>query len=324
MNGLNRTFIRDPVAFLNRLLLVTRPAQTCPTCHCAVNLGEGLAGVNNPYFRPEPMVIDFDLVGGAFNRPIGVGQSLSEAMEAVGGVGPVAQPTGLQFNDVTAKYADLRIMKTGSARDGRFFKTSVSTKNIKAYWLPWANAGVHELHLNDPDVKFFFTAMFSGCTFAVATPPGGNGAANVWVTHIAWNPGLAAPAGWGGAPFAGVNIDAQRLSAEAAFYAARGAPASDVRSIVLRPDPLVTVGRPALPAAAVVAGGVPAGNLRMLYGRNPALVPNPGNAFIAGWRDNTNAWRFAVQVTPSGHTALGVPALLNVAGVVPLVVRQFV
>lgn len=324
MNGLNKTFIRDPVAFMNRLLLVTRPGQTCSTCHCAVNLGEGHAGLNNPYFRPEPMVIDFDLVGGAFTRPIGPGQTLSAAMEAVGGVGPVPQPSGLQFTDATAKYADLRIMKTGSAREGRTFQTSLATRNVRAYWLPWANAGVHELHLNDPDVKFFFTAMFSGCTFAVATPAGLNGAANPWVTHIAWNPGPAAPAGWGGAPFAGGNIDAQRLSAEAAFYAARGAPASDVRSIVLRADPLITAGRPPLPAAPVVAGAVPAGNLRLSYGRNPALVPNPGNAFIAGWRDNANAWHFAVQITPSGHNAVGAPTLLNAAGVVPLVVRQFV
>lgn len=271
------------------------------------------------------MVIDFDLVGGSFGRPIAASQTFTGAMEAVGGIGPVPQPIGLQFDAVGAAYADLRVMKTGTARDGRTFKTSVATRNVTAYWLPWANAGVQEIHLNDPHVRFFFTAMFSGCTFAVASPGGAHPTNDVWVTHIAWDPGAAAPPAWGGGLYVGGAADPNRLEAEAAFYAARGAAGSPLRSIVLRPDPLATPGRPAIPAVQVPnAGALPALHGRYYYGRNAALAPNPGNAFIAGWRDDNDNWRFAVQLTPSGHNAAGAPTLVGAAAVAPLGVHQFV
>ncbi|WP_426735112.1 hypothetical protein VZQ01_22925 [Myxococcus faecalis] len=318
MHGLNKRFNADPMAFLNRFILVTLPAQPCPTCHCVMDLGQGNWAGNNVYARPEPMVLTFDFVAGAFAGNIPAGQTFDMALGA-------AAPAGLAFDNPAANYAALQVMKVGLARVAN--PVGWMTRQYQAYWLPWATAGANELHLNDPNVRFFFTAMFSGCTFCVATPAGANGPANVWVTHIAWNPGANAPAAWGGAPLAGGNVDAQRLSAERAFYTTRMGAGTHVRSVALRPDPLPAFGVvPPVPAAPIplVNGPLPVGHQRYCYGANPALVPNPGIAFIAGWRDAQSHWHFAVQKHPGGFNALGAPVQRAAHLVSPQGVQQFV
>jgi hypothetical protein len=317
MHGLNKKFSADPVAFLKHLLLVTLPSQPCPTCHCVMDLGQGRWDGNNVYARPDPMVLTFDLIGGAFGGNIPAGQSFDQAL------GP-AVPTGLDFNNPLTKYAALQVMKVGLARVGN--PVGWMTNKYTAYWLPWTNSGVRELHLNDPNVKFFFTAMFSGCTFSVATPAGAGGAANVWVTHIAWDAGVAAPPAWGGGALAGGTFDARRLSAERAFYTARMGPGTFVRSVALRPDPLTGVaGVPPIAATPILPNGgpLPALHGRYCYGDNPALVPNPGIAFIAGWRDGNQHWHFAVQKHPGGFNAQGVAIQRAPHFVVPQGVQQF-
>ncbi|NTX17327.1 hypothetical protein HUA74_39470 [Myxococcus sp. CA051A] len=318
MHELNKRFKADPLAFMNRLIMVTLPAQPCPTCHCVMDLGQGGWAVDNVYARPEPMVLTFDFVAGAFGGNIPAGQTFGQALGA-------AAPAGLAFTNAAANYAALQVMKVGLARVanpvGRW------TRQYTAYWLPWATQGANELHLNDPHVRFFFTAMFSGCTFCVATPAGGAGPANVWVTHIAWDPGVNAPAAWGGAALAGgVNVDARRLSAERAFYTARMGAGTNVRSVALRPDALPGfAGVPPVAAVPITAlgGPLPAMHGRYCYGDNPALVPNPGIAFIAGWRDDNDHWHFAVQKHPGGFTALGAPMQRAVHTIVPQGVQQF-
>jgi hypothetical protein len=322
VRGLNKHFNQDPLAFLQRFILVTLPGQPCPTCHCVMDLGVG-ADPNNPYFRPEPMVLTIDLMAGSFPGGLLAGHDFQPAVTAAG-----VHPAGLAYDNPVANYAALQVMKVGQARQTH--AVGWLTKEHAAYWLPWTNQGVQELHLNDHNVKFFFTAMFSGCTFAVATPLAGGVAdpTRVWVTHIAWNPGAAAPAAWGGGAFVGGTIDAQRLEAERDFYIARRGAGTPVRSIVLRPDALVGVpGTPmvGVPAVPLAAGGVVAGDKRYYYGATPPPVmgANPGRAFIAGWRDAQNAWHFAVQKHPAGYNNGG----LNVPRAGPLTpgaVRQFV
>lgn len=318
MHGLNKKFKADPLAFMNRLIMVTLPAQPCPTCHCVMDLGQGRWVGDNIYARPEPMVLKFDLIAGAFAGNIPAGQSFDQALGA-------AAPAGLAFDNPTANYAALQVLKVGLARVAN--PVGRLTHEYSAYWLPWATAGANELHLNDPNVRFFFTAMFSGCTFSVATPAGAAGPANVWVTHIAWDPGVNAPAAWGGAALAGGTIDARRLSAERAFYTARMGAGTFVRSVALRPDALPAFGgvAAAVPAAPVSAlgGPIPVGHGRYCYGDNAMLVPNPGIAFIAGWRDNHHHWHFAVQKHPGGYNALGAPLQRGPNTIVPQGVQQF-
>ena len=306
MHGLNKRFKADPMAFLQQLVLVTLPGQPCPTCHCVMDLGQGNWNGDNVYARPEPMVLKFDLIAGGFPGGIPAGQEFGTALGA-------ANPAGLAFDNPLAKYAALQVLKIGQARVNH--QVGVMTNDYAAYWLPWATQGANELQLNDLNVRFFFTAMFSGCTFCIATPLAGGlpDPTSVYVTDIAWNPGANAHANWGGGALAGGTVDARRIDAERAFYAARRGAGTHVRSVALRPDPLVGLaGVPGIPAVAIpaVPGPMPAMHARYYYGINPALAPNPGIAFIAGWRDGNDHWHFAVQRHPGGFNAAGAPVLM--------------
>jgi hypothetical protein len=323
VRGLNKTFRADPMAFLGGLLLTTRPRQPCPTCHCVMDLGIGAWQASNVYARPDPMVLTFDLIGGAYGGNVAAGASFSHMLDA-----PPAQPpaAGLAFTDPLATYATLQVMKVGDARAGH--PRNWQTNEYAAYWLPWTHQGATEMQLTDPHVRFFFTAMFSGCSFAVATPAGANGPRNVWVTHIAFDPGGVNT--WTGAPYVGVGPNDRRLEAEAAFYLARGGAGSVVRSIVAPvAAPAHTLpmaaGRPALPAVPIAAGPVPGMHARFSYGNanlvNPPMIP--GTAFIVGWRGDDDGWRFAVQKHPLGFDGAGNHAVVLPANVAPVAVRQF-
>src|SRR5689334_20105468 len=91
MHGLNKKFKAEPLPFLQRLVLVTLPDQPCPTCHCVMDLGQGNWAGDNVYARPEPMVLKFDLIAGAFGGAIAAGQEFTTAL---GG----AAPAGLAYD----------------------------------------------------------------------------------------------------------------------------------------------------------------------------------------------------------------------------------
>jgi hypothetical protein len=156
----------------------------------------GDLGAYNPYIRPDPTVFTFDLIGDYYNAGINANAYLLSMLEGAGVPAAMApaKPRGLSYD--RCNYATLLPMKMGRARDAR--PVGFYTHKYKAYWLPWSHYGMEELHLDDQNINFFFTAMFSGCTFAVATPAGPDGAKQVYVTHIAWHPGPNIPQAWGG------------------------------------------------------------------------------------------------------------------------------
>lgn len=307
MRGLNERFKENPVAFLNQVLLITQGGEVCPTCHRPLQLSGGDGGAYVQYVRPEPVIFTFDLIGGAYAGGINMNSNLIHMLNA--------QATGVASTDPTLKYANLAPMEIGDARVTR--PTSYWTHKYTAYWLPWVRHGTTALQLTNLNVKFFFTAMFSGCTFAVATPAAGR--TQVWATHIAWD-----PAGAAATPLA------RTLAAEAAFYTAHLAAGQPVRSVTSDGDALISgplgLGGAGLPSNLIANGvALPGPNIsqRIRYG-------TIGEAFIVGWRDNTNAWHFAVQRQPVGYAnhgdaAMGAPAAAAVlaAGVVPVAVQQF-
>ena len=328
MHGLNKQFVSSPVTFLNDILLVTRKGSLCPTCHRPISLSHGHSGWANEYFRPEPTIFTFDLIGGAYAGQINAGVSLLDMLEGQLAV-PLAVPpippippqvpaAGLSYQ--ASRYATMLPIKMGEARTQR--KVGWLTTENPAYWLPWANQNSVELHLNNPNVRFFFTAMFSGCTFAVAIPPGVDGAANVWVTHIAWDPGAAILPAWGGLLLPPASaVTTKRLAHEAAFYQTRLGLGQPIRTVTSDPAPLISgvlgLGGPGLAAVPVVhnaAMGI--GSKRISYGQY-------GRAFIVGWRDRHNAWHFAVQKQPHGTTDAGIPLAVTNHYVRPLFVEQF-
>ena len=325
MNGLNKAFISNPINFLNNVLIVTRPGPPCPTCQRPVDLSCGHGGGFNPFVRPEPTVLTFDLIGGAYLGGIQAGATFLDMLEGDPGAAPPipAQPQAAGVGYPAADYATLLPMKMGAARANR--PAGCFTTKKSAYWLPWSHQGSEELQLNDLDIKFFFTAMFSGCTFAVATPvsPGGQPEPeNVWVTHIASDPGPALLPGWVNGPPAPGALPpaARRLVHEAAFYRQRLGAGQPIRSVTADAAPLIDgvleLGGGGLASNPIVNGAeVPVASRRINYGSR-------GAAFIVGWRGNNNAWNFAVQQQPVGtdNAGMGV-AVPAPAGVVA--VQQF-
>ena len=315
MNGLNRKFKSNPKAFLQRILLITRPDQMCPTCHCAMDLSRGNIGEYNPYARPEARAMKFDLIGGAYAGGINGGKDLNIMLDYNGPALP--QPTGLAIDHRHIKYAMLQPIRVGVARGGR--RVGIKSNVYKAYWLPWANQGVKELQLTDRSVKFFFTAMFSGCSFSVATPPGRDAARQVWVTHIAYNPGQMAPDWWGGQAFvAGQGTDGQRrVGAEKVFYATRSPHAGCVVRTVTS-DRLSILNLPGganIGTVPLTSGVIPAGHKRYCY-------KDWGQVVIVGWRDGDDHWHFAVQEQPTGHYPTGHRKSITNNNILPLAVRQ--
>jgi hypothetical protein len=277
-------------------------------------MSEGAQGAFNHYVRPATTVLTFDLIGGHHAGQVNAGSGFG-AMVAAAAPGP-----GLDFDN--SNYAALVPMQVGLAREAR--PKNWKSNEYTAYWLPWADTSANEHRLDNLNVKFFFTAMFSGCTFCVAQTVGGAGLTDVWVTHIAWDPGPNLPPQWaavvGAAPIAG-NAQARRLRHEEAFFRTRLGAGRPVRSVTEADDHLVSMqlglGGLGLRSIAIANhGAVPVGSQRLIYGDH-------GEAFIVGWRDNTNAWRFAVQHHPVGFNALGAGVIVP-APVAPLAVQQFV
>lgn len=300
MKGLNKKFISDPFIFLRTKLIVTREGPDCPTCHRPLLLAAGGGGWARKYVRPETKTFAFDLIGDKYLGPITANHTLMDMLDGDPGAGIPAQgrPRGLKYED--CNYAALWPMGMGAARQAR--KIGKYTHRINAYWLPWSHLGVEEHQLTNQNVDFFFTAMFSGCTFTVATPTGADPGKNVWVAHIAWDPGPNFIAAWGGGAAAGADADARRLVHEAEFYRRHLDLNRPVRSVTSSNDPLVA----ALPGCAggglattpIVDGTVEPrldnNRVRLTYGDN-------GAAFIIGWRDEDKKWCFAVQQQPSAE-----------------------
>jgi hypothetical protein len=289
-----------------------------------MDLGKGRAGDANVYFRPPAMTLTFDLIAGSYGGGIDPGRQLLDMLDgasvkgALPAIAPQPHAAGLAYTDPNARYATLQVMNVGQARVAR--PRDWATTERTAYWLPWAHQSVEELHLTDRHVKFFFTAVVSGCAFCVATPAPGpmGGPANVRVAHIAWDPGATYPAGWAAAgAIPGGNEDAKRLAVEDAFYQTHAGPGTDVRSITeLQPYQLPGAGgRPPIDSVAIAAGAVPAGHARFSYG-------NDFTAFIVGWRDHQDNWHFAVQQHPAGFDAAGGNVAVA-APIAPVAVRQF-
>jgi len=256
------------------------------------------------------MVITFDLIGGRYGGGITAGALLMEMLDGSDRLAPAIpaqpKPTGLPYDQ--CNYATLLPMKVGLARETR--PVDFLTHKYSAYWLPWSHLGVDELQLTDENVNFFFTAMFSGCTFAVATPAGVDGAKRVYVTHIAGDPGPNIPAIWGGPapaaaapaapPATAAVAQTRRLACEVAFYTHRLGANRPIRSVTSSNAPLVG-GALGFPGAGL--GTTPLANTREQ--RQVAVhrridYSATGAAFIAGWRGRDKKWRFAVQQQPSG------------------------
>jgi len=328
LRGLNKKFKENPIAFLNRVLLIPVTGEDCPTCHRPISLNWGIAkdvvmrganfGDKNAYFRPDPQVFTFDLIGGEYKGSLEKTYDLERKLSELH-----LRANGCGFDSPYFNYANLVPMQIGSARKNK--KTGFWTHEYSAYWLPWSDRGVTELHLDDLSVKFFFTATFSGCTFAVATPSAGR--SSVWVTHIAWEPGRDAPADWGGGQFAGVNPDERRISAELAFYSHRLAAGQFVRSVTHSENSL-TFGGNVIKSEPIDPSwhGDPNHHKRFRYGKK-------GRAFIVGWRDEKSKnWRFAVQRQPIGYQNYGfdnptgsdpAEAVVPYGHVMPVAVQRF-